>query len=227
MEMTSPASFDNEELRVRISANLTRIQERIVSTGRDLSSVRIVAVSKTFGLDDIRAALSLGLVDFGENYVDELVQKHHDIEDQNVSWRYLGALQTNKIAKVLSAATVVCGVSRSKEIEKIATLSPAQRIYVQVDFTGQENRNGAPANEVADLVNLARERGLTVEGVMTVPSPGLASSEAAFRGLVDIADQLGIRERSMGMTDDLELACSLGSTEIRIGRALFGQRTYA
>lgn len=227
MAMTSQASFDNQELRSRIELNLNRVRDRIVSTGRDLDSVRIVAVTKTFGVDCVLAALDLGLTHLGENYVGELAEKHDALNSSRACWHYLGALQTNKIAKVTKAATILCGVSRLKEIEKIASDSPGHSLYVQVDFTGQENRNGADPQEVRGLVSSARDLGLRVDGLMTVPSPGIDDTRLAFGGLQRLADELEIKERSMGMTSDLEIACEMGTTEVRIGRALFGDRNVA
>jgi len=227
MAMTSLASFANEELRAHVESNLARVRERIMATGRALDSVRIVAVTKTFGLDCVAAARDLGLTTVGENYVDELVEKRGTVGDSGLTWHYLGALQTNKIAKVVKVADVLCGVSRTKEVEKIAHESPGHRIYVQVDYTERERRNGVLASEAPALVDHARSLGLLVLGLMTVPDPAPVATENAFRALVDLADELEIPERSMGMTNDVELACSLGTTEIRLGRALFGERTYA
>lgn len=187
-------------------------------------SIRIVGVTKTFNADTVRAAYEVGLRHVGENYVDELVEKRVDARDVGVRWHYLGALQTNKIARVTKVADLLCGVSRLKEIERIAHCRPGMPIYVQVDFTGSEGRNGAEPGQVAGLVGRARELGLEVEGLMTVAAVGPEGAREAFAGTAALADELGLKERSMGMSDDLELACELGASEVRIGRALFGPR---
>jgi pyridoxal phosphate enzyme (YggS family) len=222
--MTFPASFADEELLARVSANLTRLRERIASSGRDSSSVRVVAVTKTFTLSEVRAAYEAGLRDVGENYVDELCEKRSSSADLDLHWHFLGALQTNKIARVTRCADIVSGVSRQREIDVIAQRSPGHVIDVQVDFTGEGQRNGAPPSDVAALVHHAKGQLLRVRGLMVVAPHGERATRDAFVRTGELADELGLVERSMGMSDDLEIACELGTTEVRIGRALFGPR---
>lgn len=221
---TFPASSASHELVQRVATNLGVIHDRIASTGRDVSSVRIVAVTKTFGADAVRAAHEVGLRAVGENYVDELSEKRAATADLAMTWHFLGTLQSNKIGQVLRWADLLCGVSREKELEKIGRLRPGMAIYVQVDYTDAQGRNGADESTAARLVARARALELDVRGLMTVPAPGAENSRSAFKAMVALADDLGLKERSMGMSDDLELACELGSSEIRIGRALFGPR---
>jgi uncharacterized pyridoxal phosphate-containing UPF0001 family protein len=118
----------------------------------------------------------------------------------------------------------VCGVSRAKELDKIAALRPGMSLYVQVDTTGAQERNGAAPNKVAALVQRGRELGLDVRGLMTVAPQAVDLAREAFHITTHLADELGLVERSMGMSDDLEVACECGTTEVRIGRALFGPR---
>jgi hypothetical protein len=221
---TSPASCASEELLERLRANLARVRERISASGRDLSGVRLVAVTKTFGLNEVRAAYELGLRTFAENYVDELCEKSVATHDLGVTWHYLGALQTNKIARATRCADVLSAVARVRELEKIAAVSPGKIIDVQVDFTGEARRNGVAPSDVAALVVLARSLALQVRGLMVVAPPGEEATRKAFVATGNLADELGLVERSMGMSDDLELACELGTTEVRLGRALFGSR---
>ena len=221
--MTSPASFAESELVARVRVNLERLRERVASTGRDPSHVRIVAVTKTFASSHVRAAVAVGLDAVGENYVDELCAKRVEVPDVPVRWHYLGALQSNKIAKVVGCADVVCGVSRPKEVQRLASSVP-HPLYVQVDFTAHVARNGAAPTEVADLVAQARDLGLEVRGLMTVAPLDPASARAAFSATRRLVDELGLSECSMGMSDDLEIACDEGTSELRIGRALFGAR---
>ncbi|MHB1208331.1 MAG: YggS family pyridoxal phosphate enzyme [Acidimicrobiales bacterium] len=221
---TSPASFASRELVQRVTENLGVIRERIASSGRDAASVRIVAVTKTFGPDAVRAAHEVGLRFVGENYVDEMHAKRVATADLAMTWHYLGALQSNKIGHAVQWADLLCGVSRAKEIERIARTRPEMPIYVQVDYTNAQGRNGADPELAASLVKQARALNVDIRGLMTVPAAGVENSRSAFAALTRLADDLGLRERSMGMSDDLEIACELGSTEIRIGRALFGPR---
>src|ERR1700677_4340188 len=218
----SPASSASELLE-RVGANLERVRSRITSTGRDLASVRIVAVTKTFGVDEVQAAWQLGLRHFGENYVDELCAKRDAAPE--ATWHFLGALQTNKIPRASNCAQVLSAVARERELERLASLGCANSLDVQVDFTGRAERNGVAPGDVAKLVSRARELNLNVRGLMVVAPTDLVAAERAFASTAALADELGLTERSMGMSEDLELACSLGSTEVRLGRALFGPRT--
>jgi uncharacterized pyridoxal phosphate-containing UPF0001 family protein len=221
---TSPASSDSE-LRARVGANLEVLRQRIASTGRDVNSVRVVAVTKTFSREAVRAACEVGLTDFGENYVDELCAKR-DAAPEGV-WHFLGALQSNKIARATQCAGVLSGVSRDRELNKLASLASTSMLDIQVDFTQRAERNGAPPSMVPELVSRARELNLKVRGLMVVAPPDADLARAAFRRTGELADELGLVERSMGMSEDLEMACELGTTEVRIGRALFGPRAHA
>jgi len=221
---TSPASFAEPEFVARVARNLASLRQRIAATGRDPATVRIVAVTKSFGVAAVRAAAANGLLDVGENYVDELEAKYAQSRDLDLVWHFLGPLQSNKIARVTACARVLCTVSRRKEIDKIAAVVPRPALYVQVDYTGAATRNGASDAEVPALVQRARELGLDVRGLMTVAAPGRASARSAFASLEALRVELGLAECSMGMSDDLEIACELGTSELRIGRALFGER---
>ena len=222
---TSPASCAKAEDVERIAANLAEVRRRIVAAGGDLARVRIVAVTKTFAPEVVRAAAAAGLSDVGENYVDELESKRAELADLALRWHYLGALQSNKIARVALAADVVSGVSRAKEITKLAATRAGAVIDVQVDATGQAGRNGAAPSDVPALVAMARAQGLRLRGLMTVASPEPERAREQFALVASLAKELGVEELSMGMSDDFELAVAQGSTEIRVGRLLFGPRT--
>ena len=222
---TSPASFADRADVERISANLAELRRRIERAGADPLVINVVAVTKTFDEPLVRAAQACGLTSMGENYVDELELKHRATLDLALRWHYLGALQSNKIARVAALADVISGVSREKEIRKIASLRPGATIDVQVDLTGRAERSGAAQSDVEALVRVARASGLDVRGLMLVASPDASLATAEFARVDELATEMGLRGRSMGMSDDLELAVAQGSTEIRIGRALFGPRT--
>jgi uncharacterized pyridoxal phosphate-containing UPF0001 family protein len=215
---TSPAFFASDDLVRRVAANLERVRARLASGERGPAGVRVVAVTKAFGPEMVRAAAAVGLDAVGENYLDELVAKRVATSDVDVRWHFLGAL--------VGVADVLCSVSRDKEIDKIAS-SGAAVVYVQVDCTGAPSRNGAAPGDVAGLVQRARERGLDVRGLMTVAPADERGAREAFHITRDLADELGLVERSMGMSDDLEIASEFGTTEVRVGRALFGPRTDA
>jgi hypothetical protein len=172
----------------------------------------------------VHAALANGLHHLGENYVDELESKFALSRELAVTWHFLGALQSNKIARVTSCASVLATVSRRKELDRIAAGEARPALYVQVDYTAGASRNGGEARDVPGLVEHARSLGLDVRGLMTVAAPDPALARRAFSNLATLRTELGLVECSMGMSDDLEVACALGTTEVRIGRALFGER---
>jgi pyridoxal phosphate enzyme (YggS family) len=191
--------------------------------GGDPSAVRILAVTKGFGPDAVAAARAAGLVDVGENYAAELVSKAPGPD--GTRWHFLGAIQRNKVRALAPLVDVWQSVARLSEGERIAALSPGATVLVQVDSTGLERRNGCPPAEVAALVGALASLSLTVAGLMTVaPQGDPAAARAAFDEVARLADGLGLVERSMGMTDDLEAAVAAGSTMIRVGRGLFGER---
>jgi len=222
---TYPVSCASPDDVERVTANLADVRRRIALAGGDPSTIEIVAVTKSFDSSMVRAAAAAGLSAMGENYVGELEVKDGQTADLALRWHFLGALQSNKIARVLAHADVVSAVTRDKEIDMIAALRPSTTVDVQVDLTGQPRRHGAPAAEVGALVARARARGLDVRGLMTVASPEPTLAAAQFAQLRRLAQDLGLRGLSMGMSEDLELAVEQGSTEIRVGRALFGPRT--
>jgi PLP dependent protein len=199
--------------------------------------VRVVGVTKGFGSDSVRAALGAGLRDLGENYAAELVAKAEatgtatapvaaeaETGDPVPVWHFLGAIQRNKVAVLAPIVGVWQSVARQVEGERIALLAPDAAVLVQVDVTDLPGRNGCRPAEVPDLVARLRALGLDIRGLMTVAAPGQSAAETAFGEVARLADELGLQERSMGMSDDLEAAVAAGSTMVRIGRALFGER---
>jgi hypothetical protein len=207
-----------------VAAAAEGLRRRIEAAGGDPGRIRIVAVTKTFSVAHARAALDAGLHDLGENYAAELVEKAAALDDPRARWHFLGAIQTNKLARLAPVTWCFQGLARAKEAEALAQRSPGSRVMVQVDVTGAEGRNGAAPEEVPSLVESARSLGLEVGGIMTVAPQDADAARRCFRRATELADELGLEERSMGMTDDLEIAVEEGSTMLRIGRALFGGR---
>ena len=221
---TSPPSCASD----RVARNLALVRQRIAGAGGDPARVRVVAVTKGFGPGAVRAAVDAGLVDVGENYASELVAKAQAAEQWGVearpSWHFLGAIQRNKVPSLAPFVRVWQSVAREAEGARIARFAPGASVMVEVEATGLAGRNGCPPAEVPDLVARLRGLGLDVGGLMTVAAPDTAVAAATFELVARLADELGLPERSMGMSDDLEVAVSAGSTMVRIGRALFGQR---
>ena len=187
--------------------------------------MRVVGVTKGFGPDAVRAARQAGLTDLGENYAAELVEKAAaDSGDAGVVWHFLGAVQRNKVAQLAPLVGVWESVARVAEGERIARFAPGARVLVQIETTGLAGRNGCSPAAAGELVARLGDLGLDVRGLMTVAAPGDDGAKEAFGTLGRLADRLGLEERSMGMSDDLEAAVAAGSTMVRIGRALFGDR---
>jgi hypothetical protein len=225
---------------------LDEVRRRIGSASSDPDSVRIVAVTKGFGADAVAAALAAGLSDIGENYADELVAKAVALGDGAAGggdgsvgtaagpgsavhpgpvWHFLGAVQRNKVARLARLVTWWQGVARIEEGRSIAGRRPGSTVLVQVDVAGLPGRGGCPPGEVPPLVGALRQLDLDVAGLMAVGPPGPPeASRPGFTQVSLLADRLDLPVRSMGMSDDLEVALSEGSTMVRLGRALFGAR---
>lgn len=207
----------------RLTAVRDRI-ERVVGHDR-ASTVSVLAVTKTWGLDAVEAAIAAGCRAVGENYAQEVVQKFASVEALP-EVHFIGQLQTNKVRLVVPYVSVYETVDRVSLATEIAKRSAGARVFVQVDTTGEPGKGGCPLAEVPGLVETCTQLGLRVEGLMTV-GPTEGGPEAArpgFRAVRRLVDELGLAECSMGMSDDLEVAVAEGSTEVRVGSALFGAR---
>ena len=211
-----------------VAERVAAVRARIAATGRDPAEVRLVAVTKGFASDAVRAALAAGIHDIGENYADELMAKAADVgagEGPPVRWHFLGAIQRRRVARLAPVVSWWQTLSREAEAVAIAARAPGATVLVEVDVTGIAGRNGVALADVAALVAAAAARGLDVRGLMVVGPPGPPEgARAGFRRVAALARELGLREVSMGMSDDLDVALSEGSTMVRVGRALFGAR---
>jgi PLP dependent protein len=216
-----------------VADRVAEARSRIAAAAPDPSRVRLVAVTKGFGPDAVRAALAAGVTDIGENYADELVGKADALAAAGRApgsgppprWHFLGAVQRNKVARLAPLVDCWQSVARIEEGRAIARRHPGASILVQVDVVGGHGRNGCPPGEVAELVAALADELLNVVGLMTIGPRGPAdSSRAAFALVRELATGLGLAECSMGMTDDMDVALAEGSTMIRLGRALFGER---
>lgn len=216
---------------VAVATSLAAVRERLDRVaGRRVEQVEIVAVTKGFGADAIRAAVAAGLDRIGENYAQELVTKHAEVADllveRGVRVHFIGRLQTNKVRLLAGRVDCVETVDRPALVDELARRCPGLAVLVQVNATGEADKGGCPPSAVAELVERARAGGLVVEGLMTV-GPTTGPPEAArsgFRAVRALVDELGLAVCSMGMSDDLEVAVAEGSTRVRVGSALFGAR---
>lgn len=230
-----------------IARNLADIRERIDAAarraGRDPASVTLLPVSKTFGEDAIREAIAAGYRRFGENKVQEIRDKQTVMADANVRWVVIGHLQTNKAKDVARLATEVQSLDRldlALALEKRLQIEGRTLdVLVQVKTATEPSKFGCEPAEVAGLLRdiVQQAPSLKVKGLMTMATntDDPAAVRACFRALRELRNQLreqaipGIEldRLSMGMSGDFEIAIEEGSTEVRVGSAIFGQRHYA
>jgi len=207
----------------RADAVRRRIAER---TDRD---VRVVCVTKAQPASTAAAALAAGFTDLGENYAQELRDKAAILAPQvaaaGAAWHFIGRLQTNKVRLVADAVGLWESVDRSALAEQIARRAPGAAVLVQLDLAGLAGRGGCSPEDAPALVARCVELGLDVRGLMGVGVPGDADdARQGFRLLDRMASELGLAERSMGMSADLDVAVEEGATIVRLGSALVGPR---
>lgn len=223
----------------RLAAIRHRIASAAIRSGRSAEAVRLIAVSKTFGADAVRVAHVAGQVDFGENRVQEGLAKRAELTDLPLRWHLIGHLQSNKANKVPGAFACVQSVDRIELVERLARAADAAgeplSVLVQVDLAGEATKSGAPVVDVRPLLARACQLGgVRVEGLMLLPpyAEDVEQVRPWFRQLRALRDTLlaegtpaeQLRELSMGMSHDFEVAIEEGATMVRVGSALFGAR---
>jgi pyridoxal phosphate enzyme (YggS family) len=226
-----------------IAGRLTEVRARIDaaarSAGRDPASIRLVAVSKTFPIEAVRAAYEAGQREFGENRVQEALQKISQSADLSIRWHLLGHLQMNKARKAGPAFATVQSVDSVELLQKLDRAAgesgQTPELLIQVDLAGEATKHGAPPAEVPRLLDAAAAcRAARVAGLMTLPPAPDAPEDSRpwFRRLRDLRDAWQaagvpapmLRELSMGMSGDFEVAVQEGATLVRVGTAIFGSR---
>jgi pyridoxal phosphate enzyme (YggS family) len=203
-----------------VAERLADVRGRIERAGGDGNAVTVVAMTKGFGMDAVEAAAGAGVNDFGENYVDELLAKRDPVH----RWHFLGRIQRRDVRRA-EGVTQWQSVDRVAAGEEIAKRWPGATVLVQVNTSGEGQKQGCTAGEAPALVDRLRDLGLDVRGLMTIgPAGPPEDARPAFRALAELGRRLQLSELSMGMTGDLEVAVQEGSTMVRVGRALFGPR---
>jgi PLP dependent protein len=215
---------------VGIAENLAGVRQRMqaacVRAGRDPATVELVAVSKGQPIEAVLTAYAAGQTAFGENYAQELHDKADALPE--AAWHFVGALQSNKVKIVVGHAALVHTLDRvslGRELSKRAFLkSITQRVLLQVNVGREPQKGGALPEQVEQLYAAVRElEALRCEGLMCIP-PADQDPRPHFRALRELRDRLGLRELSMGMSADFEIAIEEGATIVRIGTAIFGER---
>jgi PLP dependent protein len=214
----------------------SRIVKAAASAGRDPRDILLLAVSKTFAADRIRAAFAAGQVHVGENYAQEAIEKMAALADLAITWHFIGPIQSNKTRLIAERFAWVHSVDRSKIAERLSSqrpaMLPALQVCIQVNTSGEASKSGCAPDAVLALArSIAAMPGLQLRGLMTVPepTPDVALQRSRFDSLNAllvrcVAAGVPMDTLSMGMSLDLEQAIAAGATIVRIGTAIFGAR---
>jgi hypothetical protein len=227
------------DLRARLDGVRERIARAAGRARRDPASIRLVAVSKTFPSDAIRAAAAAGQRDFGENKIQEALRKIAETADLPLTWHLIGHLQSNKVRKAGDSFSVIHSIDRGDLVAALdRSAAAAGRIVdllIQVDLAGEATKHGAAEAEVLPIFAAAQGcKAVRIKGLMILPPPAENPDRARpyFSALRRLRDDLGSRgvdrsmlmELSMGMSHDFEVAIEEGATMVRVGSAIFGDR---
>ena len=222
----------------RLRAVRGRIARAAAEAGRDAADIRLLAVSKTFDAAAVRDMAACGQREFGENYLQEALEKQAQLRDVPLVWHFIGPIQSNKTRPIAESFSWVHSVDRLKVAERLSAQRPAGlpplQVCIEVNVSGEASKGGVSAAELPALAAaVAALPNLQLRGLMAIPAPApqVATQRAAFRQVRELFDALrargyGLDTLSMGMSGDLEAAILEGATIVRVGTALFGERTY-
>ena len=222
-----------------IQQNILSLKRRIANSanqcGRDPSSIRIIAVSKKHNLDSIRAAYNQGIRDFGENYLQEALQKIISLNHLDINWHFIGKIQSNKCKDIARNFQWVHTIDRFKIAKRLNDDCPLDKIInvlIQINIDNEESKSGINENQLFDLAEkISVLPNLKLKGIMVIPKNNFEINliEQSFKKTLEISLKLRNKfseanEISMGMSNDFELAIKNGSTMVRIGTGIFGER---
>ncbi len=218
----------------RLAQLSSRIDAACQRSGRPRDPIRLVAVSKKFPARAVKEAWTAGLVDFGENYAQEMLQKQSELADLSLRWHFIGALQTNKVKQLVGRVFLFHAVDSQRLIAEIAKRFESgtrPSILLAVSLAGEAQKTGAKPDELPELLASCAECGIECLGLMTMPPlpKQPEDSRVYYRRLRELRDRVAtaaapLPELSMGTSGDVEVAVEEGATLIRVGQALFGPR---
>ena len=220
----------------RLQAVTERLHEAESAAGRAPGTVTLVAVSKTQRADAIREAHAAGQRVFGENYLQEALEKMTALADLSLEWHFIGPIQSNKTRPIAEHFAWVHGVDRFKIAQRLSDARPAAHapldICIEVNVSGEQSKGGVPPGEVRALADeVAQLPRLRLRGLMAIPAPtdDVALQHGQFRMLRELLDSLNagghkLDTLSMGMSEDFPVAIAEGATIVRIGTSIFGPR---
>jgi len=203
---------------------------------REVDDIQLLAVSKRHSVEDIRIAYDSGQTSFGENYVQELIEKAQTLVDLDISWHFIGPLQSNKTKQIAEVASWVHTIDRFKIAKRLNDQRPKNlaplSVCIQINISGETSKSGVAADDVEALASqIAKLPHLRLRGLMVIPAPSnnFEEQRAVFAKVSKIKDQLNqqgykLDTLSMGMSGDMEAAIAEGATIVRIGTAIFGLR---
>ncbi|HMS24664.1 MAG TPA: YggS family pyridoxal phosphate-dependent enzyme [Acidimicrobiia bacterium] len=211
-----------------IEANLQHVRDEInqacVNSNRDSRDITLVAVTKTQTTTTIRHCIDLGLNIFGENRYQELDAKKIAFEStKNISWHFIGQIQRNKLARIAAKADVIHSIDNQWQIDVLSHCLAKPKLFLQLSSGVAGHRGGISVEQAPELLNYARNHGREITGVMMMP-PVDVDPVPYFRSCRDFAHDYSLDQISMGMSHDYVPAIEQGSTVIRVGTALFGER---
>jgi len=226
---------------VNIADNIKQIQQKIADYAtkyqRNQQDIKLLAVSKTRPAEDIRQAWLAGQRDFGESYLQEAVEKIAQLQQLDICWHFIGAIQSNKTRDIASHFSWVHSVDRYKIAQRLSQQRdpqlPPLNVCLQINISEEASKSGIELAQLAALANDIRQLpGLRLRGLMAIPAKAetLEGQRSIFRRLREALADLNARGHqldtlSMGMTNDMEAAIAEGATIVRIGTAIFGART--
>jgi hypothetical protein len=225
------------EIKKRFHTIHDTIRQAEKQHGRTSNSVQLLAVSKTWPADKLRQLAELGQIRFGENYLQEALEKIAALSDLNLEWHFIGPIQSNKTRDIAARFDWVQSVDRLKIARRLNEQRPDDlsplNVCIQVNIDDETSKSGVSADNCLELAaEISSLDRLRLRGLMVIPAKqsDLAAQRDSFRRAHQLFEQLqqqfyGVDTLSMGMTGDLEAAIAEGSTLVRIGTALFGQRT--
>ena len=218
---------------IDVAANVAAVRGRIARAaeraGRDPASVALIAAAKTKSAAMVDEAIAAGIADVGENYVREAAGKRAAVT-RAARWHMIGHLQRNKARRAVEVFDAIHSLDNAALGEALSRSAEASNraisVLIEVNLAGEATKSGVRPDDLPDLTSrLQALPRLSVDGLMAIPPPADAEeTRPLFRRLRELRDRLGLRELSMGMTDDFEVAVEEGATMVRVGRAIFGPR---
>ena len=203
-----------------------RAQElaEVVRTRSDGNAI-LLPVTKGFGVREVQAMLEVGLTKIGESYAQEILEKTEMITDNRIAWHMVGRVQRNKVQKLSETVDLWHSVDRKELITEIAKHKKNSEILIQVDMNDRSQQGGCSPENVPDLIEFASDKGLNVKGLMTIGvDRDINATRNIFAEMAKLSEKMGLKEISMGMSNDFEIAIDYGATILRIGRSIFGER---